>query len=214
MPHRCRRRQNALRRDRLIPTEAEAHYGYACSSSHSCWRLDVRRAGDRSDGSEEARRTLEYLSSATPATPMVPCESGRSSAGAVVRTACMARNAPLSNPRAEEETGVASSHQERRVRRRIRHPARLRRHKCDRQPKGQHQKSHSLRGTDIASLAAASARMRYETSRALRAIVPMHARTKLSRTLARSHARKARTLARTQARTLTRTHASCHAHWF
>ena len=177
MPHRCRRRQNALRRDRLIPTEAEAHYGYACSSSHSCWRLDVRRAGDRSDGSEEARRTLEYLSSATPATPMVPCESGRSSAGAVVRTACMARNAPLSNPRAAEEAGVASTHQERRVRRRIRHTARLRRHKCDRQPKGQHQKSHSLRGTDIASLAAASARMRYEASRALRAIVPMHARS-------------------------------------
>jgi hypothetical protein len=116
---------------------------------------------------------------------MVPCESGRSSAGAVVRTACMARNAPLSNPRAEEETGVAGSHQERRVRRRIGHTnARLRRHKCDRQPKGRHQTSHSLRGTDIASLAAASARMRCETSRALRAIVPMHARM-----LAHSHAR-------------------------
>jgi len=185
MPYRCRRRQNALRRDRLIPREAEAHCGYACSSSHSCWRLDVRRAGDRSDGSEEARRTLEYLPSTTRASPMVPCESGRSSAGAVVRTACMARNAPLSNPRAEEETGVSSSHQERRVRRRIGHTnARLRRHKCDRQPKGRHQTSHSLRGTDIASLAAASARMRCETSRALRAIVPMHARM-----LAHSHAR-------------------------
>ena len=156
MPYRCRRRQNALRRDRLIPREAEAHCGYACSSSHSCRRLDVRRAGDRSDGSEEARRTLEYLPSTTRASPMVPCESGRSRAGAVVRTACMARNAPLLHPRAEEETGVASSHQERRVRRRIGHTnARLRRHKCDRQPKGRHQTSHSLRGTDIASLAAA-----------------------------------------------------------
>ena len=63
----------------------------------------VRWAGDRSDCSEDAGRTLEHLQRATRASEHDAMQglSGLASPGAVVRTASMARNAPLSNPRAE-----------------------------------------------------------------------------------------------------------------
>ena len=76
----------------------------------------VRWAGDRSDCSEDAGRTLEHLQRATRASEHDAMQGlgGLASPGAVVRTASMARNAPLSNPIAEVASErVPNSHWER-----------------------------------------------------------------------------------------------------